>query len=66
MTMAVCMSIRGDAVAVIHSLWLLLFLIIRQKNASSLWSIYICFLSLFLAIQYILVLGWPPGLCRGT
>ncbi|XP_065675959.1 piezo-type mechanosensitive ion channel component 2-like [Hydra vulgaris] len=65
MIIAVCMSIRGDVVAVIHSLWLFLFLSMRRKHSAKLWPIYIWFLSIFLVVQYLLILGWPPGLCKG-
>ena len=54
-----------DAVSVLHSLWAAVFLISRRKTTAKLWHIYIIYMSVFLPVQYLLVLGWPPGLCKG-
>ena len=65
MVMTLCMCLRADAVSVLHSLWAALFLISRRKTTVKLWHIYIIYMSVFLPVQYLLVLGWPPGLCKG-
>ena len=65
MTIVINMGVRCDAVSVIYSLWLGTFLVLGRKKSSSVWKLYLTFLAVMLPVQYVLVLGWPPGLCTG-
>eukprot|EP00794_Sanderia_malayensis_P018687 gene18687-20574_t len=59
----ICMAMRCDAFAVLESLWAATFLYVKRKNSERLWPFYIGFLCIFMPLQYIVILGWPPGLC---
>ena len=61
--MVICIAVRCDAFAVLGSLWIATFLFVRRKNSERLWPFYIGYLCVTIALQYLLVLGWPPGLC---
>ena len=63
--MVICMAIRCDAYAVLYSLWVVTFLFIRRRKSEILWPFYIGFIAIVLPLQYLLILGWPPGLCLG-
>lgn len=63
--MVVCMSFRGDGVAVLHSLWVAAFLFVQRKTAIKLWRFYVPYMAVMLPLQYLLILGWPPGWCNG-
>lgn len=65
MVMVVCMSFRGDGVAVLHSLWVAAFLFVQRKTAIKLWRFYVPYMAVMLPLQYLLILGWPPGWCNG-
>ena len=65
MTIVINMGVRCDALSVIYAFWLGGFLLLGRNKSSSVWRIYLLFLAVMLPVQYILVLGWPPGLCTG-
>ena len=59
----ITMAVRCDVTSVIYALWLGVFLVLGRQNCSIVWPVYVGFLAILLPIQYLLVLGWPPGLC---
>ena len=65
MSIVINMGVRCDAVSVVYSFWLGTFLVLGRGKSSSIWRIYLLFLAVMLPVQYVLVLGWPPGLCTG-
>ncbi|XP_056011934.1 piezo-type mechanosensitive ion channel component 1-like isoform X4 [Ostrea edulis] len=61
--MAVVICVRVDAYSVLYAILLgVLLLLNRQKNAM-MWPIFTIILTVLLPIQYILCLGFPPGIC---
>jgi len=63
MVIAVCW--RGDIVAVVHTIWIGFFLFAKRRHVHRVWSIYVLYLAILIPSQYLLILGWPPALCKG-
>ncbi|EDO47371.1 predicted protein, partial [Nematostella vectensis] len=61
--MVVNMAVRCDVTSVIYALWLGSFLALGRQSSAVIWPVYVGFLAFLLPVQYLLVLGWPPGLC---
>ena len=59
----ITMAVRCDVTSVIYSLWLGVFLVLGRPSCSVVWPVYVGFLAFLLPVQYLLVLGWPPGIC---
>ncbi|XP_031574449.1 piezo-type mechanosensitive ion channel component 2-like [Actinia tenebrosa] len=57
------MAVRCDVTSVIYAIWLGVFLALGRKNCAVVWPVYVGFLAFLLPLQYLLCLGWPPGLC---
>ena len=60
------MGIRCDVTSVIYGLWLGVFLLLGRNRSSMVWPMFVGFMAVMLPLQYLLVLGWPPGLCAGV
>ena len=63
MVIAVCT--RGDIIALLHSVWIGVFLFAKRRHIKHIWSIYVLYLAILIPAQYILILGWPPAFCKG-
>ena len=60
---AITIAIRMDAFAIMYSLWLGLFIKMKRERICKIWSVYLAFLLIAIAVQYAFCLGLPPFLC---
>lgn len=56
--------IRMDVYSVIYTMLLIILVVIGHKGRHYMWPIYMVLLTIFLAIQYLAVLGVPPVICQ--
>jgi piezo-type mechanosensitive ion channel component 1/2 len=54
---------RMDIVACFYAVWLFFLYKIERTHASKVWNYATCFLIISIPIQYISLIGLPPGLC---
>ncbi|EDV25975.1 uncharacterized protein TRIADDRAFT_55613 [Trichoplax adhaerens] len=64
-TEIIVIGARGDVYSAIYSVVLGLQLFLPRKQLSTLWPIYIAFLTISIIAQYLLLLGLPTYLCYG-
>ncbi|CAD5110764.1 DgyrCDS132 [Dimorphilus gyrociliatus] len=56
--------LRMDVYSVIYTILLIIMVAIGHKGRHYMWPIYMVLLTIFLAIQYLAVLGVPPVICQ--
>ncbi|CAN7992383.1 unnamed protein product [Ixodes hexagonus] len=62
-TMVSCIGVRLDVFALLTSLWLCTMFLLRRQSLARVWPFYVAYLCLVLPLQYLVVVGLPPGLC---
>ncbi|KAK8785710.1 hypothetical protein V5799_007925 [Amblyomma americanum] len=62
-TMVTCIGVRLDVFALMTSLWLCAMFLLRRRNLAKVWPFYVAYLCFVLPLQYLVVVGLPPGLC---
>ncbi|KAG0426142.1 hypothetical protein HPB47_026730, partial [Ixodes persulcatus] len=62
-TMVSCIGVRLDVFALLTSLWLCAMFLLRRRSLAKVWPFYVAYLCLVLPLQYLVVVGLPPGLC---
>ncbi|XP_075554708.1 piezo type mechanosensitive ion channel component isoform X2 [Dermacentor variabilis] len=62
-TMVTCIGMRLDVFALMTSLWLCAMFLLRRRNLAKVWPFYVAYLCFVLPLQYLVVVGLPPGLC---
>ncbi|XP_037284739.2 piezo type mechanosensitive ion channel component isoform X2 [Rhipicephalus microplus] len=62
-TMVTCIGVRLDVFALMTSLWLCAMFLLRRRNLARVWPFYVAYLCFVLPLQYLVVVGLPPGLC---
>lgn len=62
-TMVSCIGVRLDVFALLTSLWLCAMFLLRRRSLAKVWPFYVSYLCLALPLQYLVVVGLPPGLC---
>ncbi|XP_040063839.2 piezo-type mechanosensitive ion channel component 2 isoform X4 [Ixodes scapularis] len=62
-TMVSCIGVRLDVFALLTSLWLCAMFLLRRHSLAKVWPFYVAYLCLVLPLQYLVVVGLPPGLC---
>lgn len=54
---------RMDLYAVFYGIWLCVMFMMERKQLQKIWTCYLGFIAFMLPLQYIMVIGLPPGLC---
>ncbi|BFZ13182.1 hypothetical protein BsWGS_16220 [Bradybaena similaris] len=60
---AVTVCVRVDAVALIYIVLVAVIMMMSRRSVAHLWPIYKLVLAILLAVQFVVVLGFPPGVC---
>lgn len=60
---AVLVCVRVDAVALLYILMVSALMMMSRNTVAKLWPIYNIILTMFLAIQFLAVLGFPQAAC---
>ncbi|CAG5120702.1 unnamed protein product, partial [Candidula unifasciata] len=60
---AVTVCLRVDAVALVYIVLVAAIMMMSRRTIANLWPIYKLVLAILLAVQFIVVLGFPPGVC---
>ena len=64
-TSVILIAVRLDVTAVLHSIWLGIFLISKRRSVQRIWPLYAVFQIVAVCVQYMGVVGAPPFLCFG-
>ncbi|XP_055921322.1 piezo-type mechanosensitive ion channel component isoform X4 [Eupeodes corollae] len=62
-TLVSLITYRQDVVAVFYVVWLCAFLWFERSSCAKVWSVFQCFTATIIFIEYLLLVGLPPGLC---
>ncbi|XP_030554837.1 piezo-type mechanosensitive ion channel component isoform X8 [Drosophila novamexicana] len=54
---------RQDIVAVAYALWLVVILLLKRSQCAKMWGIFQTFFAISILLQYIVLVGLPPGWC---
>ncbi|GJQ85619.1 hypothetical protein Trydic_g20169 [Trypoxylus dichotomus] len=54
---------RMDLYAILYAFWLCMLFALNRTLLSRVWYFYMCFIAIFIPIQYVMVVGLPPFLC---
>lgn len=54
---------RMDLYAVFYGTWLCIMFVLERKKIQKIWNCYLAFIAIMLPLQYVMVVGLPPGLC---
>ncbi|XP_039278744.1 piezo-type mechanosensitive ion channel component [Nilaparvata lugens] len=63
MAMVILISLRMDIVAVMYAFWLCILIRPNRLFLYRVWGLFRVFISLTVPLQYLIVIGLPPGLC---
>lgn len=61
--MVALIGTRMDLYAIFHGIWLCIMFSMERKQIQRIWNFYLGFIAIMLPVQYIMVVGLPPGLC---
>lgn len=59
----IVIGLRMDIVALLYAFWLACIFHVDRRKLSALWPAFQCFIALSIIVQYVLIVGAPPGLC---
>lgn len=62
---AVVVCTRVDAVALVYIVLVAAIMMMSRRTVARLWTVYMLILAIFLAVQFLVVLGFPAGACIG-
>ncbi|KRT85167.1 hypothetical protein AMK59_3003, partial [Oryctes borbonicus] len=54
---------RMDLYAVLYAVWLCILFALNRSLLARMWYFYMCFIAIFIPVQYVMVVGLPPSLC---
>ncbi|RZF34695.1 hypothetical protein LSTR_LSTR002777 [Laodelphax striatellus] len=63
MAMVILISLRMDIVAVMYAFWLCILIRPNRLFLYRVWGLFRVFIALTVPLQYLIVIGLPPGLC---
>lgn len=59
----IVIGLRMDIVALLYAIWLSCIYYVDRRKLAALWPAFQWFIALSIVIQYVLIVGAPPGLC---
>lgn len=59
----IVIGLRMDIVALLYAIWLSCIFSVERRKLSALWPAFQWFVALSILVQYVLIVGAPPGLC---
>ncbi|XP_055851574.1 piezo-type mechanosensitive ion channel component isoform X3 [Episyrphus balteatus] len=62
-TLVSLITYRQDVVAIFYVIWLCALLWFERSSCAKVWSVFQCFTATIIFLEYVLLVGLPPGLC---
>lgn len=59
----IVIGLRMDIVALLYAIWLSCIFYVDRRKMAALWPAFQWFIALSIVVQYVLIVGAPPGLC---